>query len=232
MLPWLILACKQEDDPQEPEVLDPDALAMVGLVGITGDLGTLGRATLVFQDPERDDGPREPEREACVSSRLEAGSVPPPPELLDAGDVIVRLDGELLPFEGGEAEIEEWLGGATVWFSASGGAFPEFTAAELLVLPGFPTGVEATLEDEGLLVTWSSPGDDAVTEISVTGEDRVLACLVEDDGAFLVGAEDLEKIGSVSLAGVVRRRTAEQVTSEVRIRGDARAVELRLLSDR
>lgn len=106
---------------------------------------------------------------------------------LDGGEVEVTLDGAPIGW------MQDWVDGATIGLSATGSdEFPAFDLPDAMQLPEHPVGTVTPQPDGSLAIEWvpaTRPGTDLV--LVVLSRAGALSCLLTDDGAFDLTAEQL-----------------------------------------
>ena len=130
---------------------------------------------------------------------------------VDAGEVTLSLGGAAVPLEsitgveGLFGFLDGWPEGEPLSLSATGGAFPTFELADLLVLPEAPEGSVAENADGSLTFSWV-PGAGAGTRIGllVVGDAGTFACDVADTGAYTIDAEDVQSVGATKATTLSR----------------------------
>lgn len=229
MLPWmsLLLACEREEEerPIEPETdgePQPHFLASLTLQGTeNNDL------TVLWLDLGGAPAPLpEIEIERCQLGRR----WDTPPVMNDAGDLTVQVGlhtfskEDFVENDGAVNLGEDYPTGFPIRFEASGGShLPAFQVPELVVVPAPLVELSVGWEGDGVRFEWTSEGDSADT-LLVLGADPWLTCRVEDDGSFLVSAEDLAALdpNDLNVGWLIRSRTWEVIDGEVLVRGTAR----------
>lgn len=229
MLPWmsLLLACEREEEPLPSEPSDPHLLASLTLEGVGHNLLNQIWLQLGALGP-RDD---EAELESCQPGGFEGQN----PRMDDAGELNVRVGfhsfttDHFLANDGVVDLGEDYPVGFPVAFSATGGsALPAFQVPELVVVPTPTEELSARWEGDAWRFEWTPAVDDVDTLLVLlpgSGQPGV-TCRVEDDGSFVVSADELAELGldEVNAKWLVRNRTRQLVQGDVLVRGTARHI--------
>lgn len=228
---WL-MACTKEGEapalPGEPPERDYSAIAVLTFqgVGLGGPEVVVSYLWFAFANPAAPEPP-EPEPETCWW-RWDDEMWFDEPVPLDAGEITVRID-TLLPLDPGPNEdLYNFTGyypvGEKIWFEATGGtAFPAFQVPELVEVPEPLLDLSFAETPDGLRFDWISPGDDAITEVIVSGSSNTLTCRAGSGESFLITEEQLEdtELGDIESVAVTRSHVAEVIVGDVLVRGIA-----------
>jgi hypothetical protein len=211
----VVIQADTDTDADTDGDVDGEAAAAgpsLGLVLLYADRGstTLSASFFDFGEPGTGSRPARPAYGACSVALGETVGTDDT-TLVDAGDVMVTLDGipvALAPLDGGwTAELPSWPARQTVGFEASGADFPAFAFPSLvevpeeLVLDAPPTDIERS---KNLVVRWS-PSDGHFYVAIVVGEDFVTCSFDDPNGVGTVPAAALSLLPSGPAQAVAER---------------------------